>query len=137
MTFEGALRTRLLESAAVMALVGRNPADEGASIDWTVRRQGSPLSAIVLETISDQLPQNHDGFDAVRPTRVQAKCLASTKTGAVGLRKAAIAALVPTGTFSGVFFERAAIDGVRDLSAQTDTGFIHCEAIDFIFRHNG
>lgn len=136
MTFEGALRTRLLNDAPVMALVGRNPGDNGASIDWKVRRQGSPLPALVLQNISDLMPQTHDGFDAVRPTRVQVKCLGGNATAAIALRKAAIAALTPTGTFSGVFFERARIDGSRDLSAQTETGFVHCEAIDFIFRHN-
>lgn len=137
MTFEGALRRRLMDDAATIALVGRHPGDNGPSIDWTVRRQGAPLPAVVLQTISDGLPQNYDGFDAVRPTRVQAKCLASDKTTAIALRKAVVAALVPAGTYSGVLFERAQIDPVRDLSAQTETGFVHCEAIDFNLRHNG
>ncbi|WP_454599121.1 hypothetical protein [Qipengyuania sp. SM2507] len=135
MSFEAALRVRLQDDPATEELLGVHPDDEAKSIDWTVRRQGAPLPAIVLETISDPRPQTHDGFDGIRPTRVQVSCLAADKTTAVALREAAIAAMVPAGTFAGVQFDRARVDAVRDLGRQTDTGFIHREAIDFIFWH--
>ena len=135
MSFEAALRTRLQDDGAISGLVGVHPDDGAKSIDWTVRRQGAPLPAVVLETISDARPQTHDGFDGIRPTRVQVSCLAGDKTTAVELREAAIGALVPAGTFSRVQFDRARVDAVRDLGRQTDTGFIHREAIDFIFWH--
>lgn len=135
MSLEEALRKRLQADPGPGALVGVHSEDGGKSVDWTVRRQGAPLPAYVLETITDARPQTHDGFDGIRPTRVQVSCLAANKTAAVALREAAIAALVPAGTFAGVQFDRARVDAVRDLGAQTETGFIHREAIDFIFWH--
>lgn len=135
MSFEAALRRRLQNDTVVGGLVGVHPDDEAKSIDWTVRRQGAPLPAVVFETISDPRPQTHDGFDGIRPTRVQVSCLATDKTAAVALREATIGALVSAGTFAGVQFDRARVDAVRDRGAQTDAGFIHREAIDFIFWH--
>jgi hypothetical protein len=135
-SWETALRRRLLDDPAAAALVGTDPDDQGKSIDWTVRRQGAPLPAYVLQVISDPRPQTHDGFDAVRPSRGQVDCLALDRATVVAMREAAIAVLVPAGEFSGVWFDRARVDAVRDLGAKTGADFVHRDSIDFIFWHN-
>lgn len=135
MGFETALRGRLIGDATVGALVGK----EGAipSIDWTVRRQGAPFPAIVLSLVSDPRPQTHDGPDSIRDSRVQVDVVADDRAGVVALREAVIAALLPAGTFFGVQFDRAFVDGVRDRGSQDETRFVHRDSIDFIIWHKG
>ncbi len=135
MGFETALRSRLKDDAGVDALIGKDGAIP--SIDWTVRRQGAPLPAIVLTTISDPRPQTHDGPDSIRPSRVQADVLGEDRASVVALREAVIAALLPAGTFSAVQFDRAQVDAVRDLGRQDETRFVHRDSIDFIIWHKG
>lgn len=130
MSWETATTGRLLGAPAVAALVGTR-------VDWTVRQQGAPLPAIVLELITDPRPQTHDGPDSIRWSRVRAKCLAETRAGAVALREATIPALVPAGEFGGVWFDNSYVDQVRDLGGDTETGFVHCDGVDFILWHKG
>lgn len=135
MGFETALRSRLKDDAGVDALIGKDGAI--LSIDWTVRRQGAPLPAIVLTLVSDPRPQTHDGPDSIRPSRVQIDVLGEDRTSVVALREAVIAALLPAGTYSAVQFDRAQVDAVRDLGRQDDTRFVHRDSIDFIIWHKG
>ena len=144
MSWEIALRGRLLADADVLALVGRHPDDQAPSIDWTLRREGAPLSALVLQIISDARPQNNDGFDAVWPSRVQLGVLAADRAGVIALREAAICALVPAGEYAAgsggatqwVWFERARVDLIRDDGGKTTPSFVHRDTVDFIFWHN-
>ncbi len=130
MSWEAATAGRLLDAPAVEQLVGMR-------VDWTVRPQGAPLPAIVLELITDPRPQTHDGDDSIRWSRVRAKCLAETRAGAIALREAVIAALVPAGEFGGVWFDNSYVDQVRDLGGDTEIGFVHCDGVDLIIWHKG
>lgn len=130
MSWEVAVTGRLLDAPAVAGLVKKR-------VDWTVREQGAPLPAIVLELISDPRPQTHDGPDSIRWSRVRAKCLAATRAGAIALRNEVIPALVPAGAFGGVWFDNSYVDQVRDLGGDTETGFVHCDGVDFILWHKG
>jgi len=130
MSWEVAAAGRLLGASAVAILVGQR-------VDWTRRPQGAPLPAVVLELITDPRPQTHDGADSIRWSRVRAKCLAETRAGAIALREAVIAALVPAGEFGGVWFDNSYVDQVRDLGGDTETGFVECDGVDFILWHKG
>lgn len=129
MAFEPALRTRLKDDTAVAAIVGTR-------IDWTVRPQGSALPAVVLQIIADGRPQHMQGFQRFRETRVQIDCFATTRAAASALSAAVIAAITPAAEVSGTAFRRAFIDTVRDLGANTDTGFVHRDSIDALIWHD-
>ena len=135
MSFEEALRKRLIESAAVDALIGKT--GNAPSIDWTVSPQRAVEPRIVLTAISDPRPQTHDGPDSIRPTRVQADVIGADRGDVIALREATIAALLPAGTYSEIYFDRAFVDAVQDMGAQGETAFIHRDRIDFIIWHKG
>ena len=144
MSWEVALRGRLLDNADVLALVGRHPDDQAPSIDWTLRREGAPIPALVLQTISDSRPQTHDGFDAVWSSRVQLAVLAADRGGVIALRGAAIAALADGGEFAAVsggsttwvWFECARVDLIRDDGGKTTPSFVHRDTVDLVLWHN-
>lgn len=129
MSFETAVVARLLAAPDVFAMTGEN-------IEWDDRAPDAPLPAITLQTITDQRPQNHDGFDPFWPTRVQVNSLARTKTEAVALRDAVIAALVPPSFISGVTFLQSFIDGGGSDAERTPTGRLCRERTDIIIWHN-
>jgi len=129
MTMETALRKRLLDDAAVKAIVSTR-------VDWAVRPEKAPFPAIVLTLVSDDRSQNFEGFNGFRQTRVQVDCYALEYGQAVTLREAAIAVLVPEATVSGVTFLRAFINNVLDRGDQTETGFIHRQLIDLSIWHD-
>ena len=135
MSWEIALRARLLDDAGVAALVGT--ADGVKSIDWTLSPQGAAEPRIVLSTVSDPRPQTHDGPDSIRPSRVQVDVIARDRASVVTLREAVIAALLPAGTFGAIQFDRARVDAGRDLGRMGETRFIHRDQIDFIIWHKG
>lgn len=137
MGWEQALRQRLLDDAAVAGLVGVHPDDGGKSIEWTVRRQGAPLPAVLLQVVSDPRPQTHDGFDSIRTARVRVSVLAATRHEVMVLREAVIVALAEAGDFGGVWFDRARIELVFDAGGPSETGFIHRDSIDFNIWHKG
>lgn len=129
MSFETALRQRLLDDATVAGIVATR-------VDWTVRTQGSEFPAIVLTQVYDDRSQHMLGFNTFRPTRVQVDCYATTKAVVVPLREAVISALADEITKSGVTFLRAFVNTVLDRGDQTDTGFIHRELIDLSIWHD-
>jgi len=136
MSWESAVRDRLIEDAAVAALIGSG-SDGGPSIDWGELRQGAQRPAIELKLVSDRRPTTHDGFDSIRASRVRAMVQAATRAEVAALREAAIAALVPPGSYSGVWFDRAEVDLLRDAGGPTATGFVHADSVDFVFWHKG
>lgn len=129
MSIEVALRARLLAASAVTAAVGTR-------IDWTQRPQATALPAIVLQVVSDARPQTMKALQEYRPTLVQVDVFAKTRGEVVTIREAAIAAVLPAATQSGVSFRRAMIDSVRDLSTNTDMGFVHRDSIDITLWHD-
>lgn len=134
MSWETALRQRLIVDPAVDALIGKKGG--AVSIDWTVRVPGAPMPAIVLTTISDPRPQTLEGLQGNRQSRVQVDVLASDRAACAALREAAIAALLPGGAFYGAAFGRAMVGSVTDRSQNTDTGFVHRDQFDVLVWHD-
>lgn len=120
-----ALRARLLAAAPVTALVGTR-------VDWVDRPQGAALPAVTLQIISDLRPQHLKGFQPLRDTRVQVDVWAASYAQKAQLVEAVIAAAVPESTTGGIVFNRAVVDGLRDLGEQNETQFIHRTSIDLI-----
>lgn len=125
MDMQGALRARLLAAAPVTALVAQR-------IYWVDRPQSAALPAIVLQTISDDRPQHLKGFNDLRETRVQMDVLGTTYAQVRAIAEAAIAATVPENTGNGIIFNRALVDGARDLGERTETQFIHRHSVDLL-----
>jgi hypothetical protein len=123
------LAARLLGDAAVAALVG-------GRVEWDDLAPDSAFPAITLQTITDNRPQNHDGFDPFWGTRVQVNSLARKKIEAAAVREAAIAALVPYAEQGGTIFLRSFIDSGGSDAEQTQTGRICRERTDLIIWHN-
>ncbi|MGL5447898.1 MAG: tail completion protein gp17 [Rhabdaerophilum sp.] len=129
MSWQAAVVTRLMEDLTVFGLVGEN-------IEWDDRAPDAPLPAIMLQTITDDRPQTHDGFDDFRGTRVQINCLARTKNQAAALLEAVIAALAPSAEVGAVTFLRSFVDNGGSDAEQTGSGRICRERTDLIIWHN-
>ena len=128
MDWQAALRARLTGASAVTDLVGTR-------IYWVERPQSSALPAITLQTVDDRMPQHMKGFDGLDVARVQVDVWGRTYAEVRPIVRAAIDALAPANTSNGVRFERAFVDGVRDLGEQTETVFVHRTAVDLIVHH--
>jgi hypothetical protein len=87
MDLQSAIIDRLGTGSATEAIVG-------ARVSWRLRKQGSALPAVVLDTVSEERTQHLDGFDTMRTARVQAACLATTYGASRALAEAVIADLV-------------------------------------------
>ncbi|MEM6907176.1 MAG: DUF3168 domain-containing protein [Pseudomonadota bacterium] len=129
MSWEAAVVSRLLLDSAVNSLAGQN-------VEWDEFAPDTVLPAIVLNIISDPRPQNYDGFDAFRGTRVQVNSLAKTKAEAVQLRNAAIAALAPAAVHDDTEFLRSFVDGGGSDAVRVRTERIIRERADLIIWHN-
>lgn len=126
--FATALRARLLADTDVAASVG-------TKIHWGIVPQSTPLPYVRLNTISDPRPDDLDGYDVARETRVQADCFASTYSAARSLSERVIAAVAAPFTTGGVQFGRVKAEGPRDLGEDTATGFVHRASVDLLVEH--
>ncbi|WP_279351369.1 hypothetical protein [Erythrobacter litoralis] len=135
MSFEAALRKRLIDDPAVAGLIGQTAG--APSIDWDESPQNAKTPRIVLTLVSDPRPQTHDGPDSIRPSRVQADIVGEGKDSIVPLREAVIAAVLPAGRHSDIIFDRAFVDAVRSRGSRGETQFVHVDSIDFIIWHKG
>lgn len=110
-------------------------------VSWRLRKQGSALPAVVLDTVSEERTQHLDGFDTMRTARVQAACLATTYGASRALAEAVIADLVGAAVVADaggddVLFWQGSVEGPRDLGEQTETeGFLHRAVVDLILRY--
>jgi len=129
MSWELGLVARLLADPDVAAMVGNN-------VEWDDRAPDAPLPAIMLQTITDDRPQTHDGFDTFRPSRVQLNALARTKAEATALRDLAITALIGPAYAEGAEFLRSFVDGGGSDAERLPTGRICRERCDLIIWHN-
>lgn len=125
MDMQGALRARLLAEAPVTALVGQR-------VYWVDRPQAAALPAIVLQVISDPRPQHLKDYDELRETRIQMDVFGATYAQVRSVTEAALAAVVPEDTSNGIIFNRALVDGARDLGERTETQFIHRHSTDLL-----
>jgi hypothetical protein len=126
---EDALRSRLLEDEAVKLMVG-------SRIDWGVRPDGGAYPCLVMKVMPSGRPQTYKGFVGLRQTRVQIDVLSDDRLEVIKLREAVITAIVPAGSYHGTKFQRAFIDSVQDLGAQTGTDYVHRDKIDALIWHN-
>lgn len=129
MAMEQALRKRLLEDAAVKALVVKR-------VDWGPRKQGAPLPAITLSYASARRDQHMKGNAKFNPTRVQLDVWGSTRDDVATLREAAIAALLPGVIVSGTEFLRAFVNNIIDRGEDLSTGFLHRDLVDITIWHD-
>jgi len=125
---QAALRTRLLNAAPVAAIVGTR-------INWGARPQGEAYPSLVLTLVSDARPQSFKGLIDSRFTGVQIDCYGASVAQVVSLREAVISAIVPAATVSGVIFDRAFVDTVRNLNSHSETGIVYRDSIDARFWH--
>lgn len=128
MDMQGALRARLIAAAPVNALVA-------GRVYWVDRPQGSAMPAITLQVISDERPQDMEGFVSARATTVQVDCWATSYAAKTQLAEAVIASIVPAQTSNGIKFLRSFVDSVRDLGERVETTFYHRTSIDLIVWH--
>ena len=129
MTMETALRKRLLDDAAVKAIVSTR-------VDWGIRPEGDPYPSIVLTLVSDPRPQHLTDFQPLRDTRVQIDCYAENYGQAVALREAVIPAIVPRKIMNGVRFDRSRINNIVQRSEPAGQGkIIHRQLIDASIWH--
>lgn len=128
MSMETALRSRLLASEALAAIVG-------TKVDWMVRPQRDALPGVTLQIVTDERTQNFSGFDGMQPGYVQIDPWSATYAEAVAMKEAIIAAVTPAGLFFGVRFTRGFVT-VRDLGEQTDTIFVFRPSIDLTFFYS-
>lgn len=136
MSWEQALRQRLLDDAGCAAVLGEF---EGRpAVFWKERPQGAPYPSLVLTVVSDPRPQTLKDFQGRRETRVQVDCRddGPTRTAVIALREAAIAALAGPFVSEGVHFGRSGFDPIRDLGEKTETGFVHRDSFDALIWHD-
>lgn len=122
MDMQGALRARVTGASTTA----------GQRVYWVDRPQAASLPAVTLQIISDFRPQHLKGFNPLRDTRVQIDCWAATYAQVTALKEAVLAAVVPENTSNGIRFDRAIIDGERDLGERTETQFIHRASVDLV-----
>lgn len=128
MNWRQALRERLKDASAVSAVVG-------TKIAWGVAPQGWSQPYIVLTVVSDIRDQHFKGFQTLRASRVQIDCYGVDQAQTLTLSEAALAAVADGGTFDGVRFDRITDVSVRDLGADTPTGFVHRDSIEAQIWH--
>ncbi len=126
MDMQGALRARLLAAAPVVTLVEQR-------VYWVTRPQAQGLPAIVLQTMGDVRPQHLQGFDDLRPARVQVETWAQSYSAARAVKEAAVTVLVEENTSNGIIFNRASISDWSDQLERTETAEIHRHIFDLIF----
>lgn len=119
MSFESALRARLIAAPPVHAMVQDR-------VHWKARPQGGALPAIVLIMIHDSRPQHLDGFQSLRPTRIQADCYGRTYEEARELRDAVIPILAAKAVEQDTRFDVGFINGGSDRLDETaaDPAFV-------------
>lgn len=129
MDMPGALRARIIAAST----------GAGSRVTWVERPQSAALPAVTLQIVSDLREQHLRGFQSIRNTRVQIDCWAKSEDNGAGyskataLKEAVLAAVIPENTSNGIRFDRAFVDGERDLGEQTATQFIHRASVDLIF----
>lgn len=119
MSFETALRARLKANADLA----------GASVEWA-QRLGYP--SIRLTLVSLPLARHMTGFGPHQRARVQIDVFALSAPVKVALREAVLATIAPAVSLGGIRFGRAQEVSVADQSEETDTEFVHRDAIEAV-----
>lgn len=117
------------------ALVARLSTATGGKGFWSVIPQDTQLPYVRFQTISDDRPQDLDGYEVARETRVQVDCFAKTYKAARQMAEAIIAATTEPAIVAGIVFGRIKAEGPRDLGEDTATGFVHRASLDLLVWH--
>ena len=125
--FAIALKSWIKGNAEVAALT--------TELHWTRVPQGKSLPYVRLQTVSDPRPQHLKGYDAMRETRVQVDCFASSWGQSRAIAEAIIAATARPATHGGIQFGRVRAEGPRDLGEDTPSGFVHRANMDLFVAH--
>lgn len=129
MTFEEALRLRIINDPAVAAM-------QGSRTSWGTRPQGSALPATVLNIVYDPVPVSFDGSEEMRATKVQIDIWAGLPAAVSALANAVIAALLPPATVDGVQFRRAFVEANRDAGEQAGNEYLARRIVEMTFWHS-
>lgn len=108
MDMRKALRARLIDDAAVAALVGKR-------VYWMVAPQAAPFPRITLTVAGEILDQDYAGLMDLQSARVQVDAWAESYAGQRVLADAILAALLPPAATGGISFGRAFVGNRRDL----------------------
>lgn len=129
---EEALRTFLLASAGLTALVGTR-------IHFVRSPQGSASPRIVLYVISGLRDMRMDGPTGLIASRVQVDCIGASYGSAKAVARAVEARLSGyTGTASGIVFQGCFLIGERDDFEDADTpDKLFRTSLDFNIWHKG
>jgi len=129
--WQGALTQRLLDDAAVAAIVEDR-------VRWDEAEQDDAVPFIILTVIEDSRPRHMEGGQGFRPSFVQIDCYhGGSKLAALTLREAAIDALAAGGVFDGVRFDPLRIEAVRSEKERiSGTEVRWRESVDIILFHD-
>ena len=129
---EEALRTFLLASAGLTALVGQR-------VHWVRSPQGSASPRVVLYGISGVRDMRMDGPTGLVASRVQVDCLGASYGSAKAVARAVEARLSGySGTASGIVFQGCFLIGERDDFEDTETpDKLFRTSLDFNIWHKG
>lgn len=129
--FAEALKVRLAAVAPLTTLTGVG------KIHWGKVPQGTVLPYIRLSVASDPRPENLEGYDDARVSRVQADCFADKWGTARAMAKAIVAATDAPATVSGVSFGRIKAEGPVDRGEDiSGGGYVHNASLDLLVEHS-
>ena len=122
MSFEADLRDRLVNDAAVAAIVG-------ARVYWDIRPQDSALPALVLRLVNGARDASFGGAMGTQGNQVQFDCMAASKSVSMALRNAAIAVAETPGVAGATGFQGGIVDLYRSMAEDTASGLVRTEQV--------
>lgn len=125
MTFEGALRARLLAMASIAAAVGTR-------VYLVNREQGAPIPDITLTPIFPSRDRHMKGFQSLQFVRVQVDPRATTYLAAKAIAEQIIAEMAMPETSNGIYFRGAEVRGPRPTIEPVPNGVVHRHGFDLI-----
>ena len=127
MDWQGAMLARLRAAGPVSSLIGTKSY-------WEVAPQNTPRPYVTLLDVTQLRPQTLNGWD-LEAARVQVDVWADTYTSKNNIMEAVLTALVPGGSSNGHTFQRAEIEGPRDIPERDGEAIIFRKTADLIIHH--
>jgi len=127
MDWQGAMLARLRAASPVTALISTKSY-------WEAAPQGVARPYVTLLDVTQLRPQTLNGWD-LEAARVQIDVWADTYTSKNNIMEAVLTALVPGGSSNGHVFQRAEIEGPRDIPERDGETIIFRKTADLIIHH--
>lgn len=127
--FAQALKTRLAAYAPLTTLTG------AGKIHWGRVPQGTLLPYVRLTVASDPRPENLDGYDGARVTRVQCDCFAASWGLARDIAAKIVTVTDAPATVTGIKFGRVKAEGPIDFGEETANGYVFQASLDLLAEH--